>query len=74
MIPTKIKFRRVALQVLFADVMERAIKAAFQDRKARLYSIRSRIATGIFTRAVIDYTMPRKLLADLRLNGSFVRH
>lgn len=45
MIPFKIKFGRVTLQVVFTDVVKRAIQAALQNSETRLYSVCRHVAT-----------------------------
>ena len=46
-VPAKIELRRVALEVLFADAVERAVEAALEDRERGFDGVRGDIAARV---------------------------
>src|SRR5690242_1558493 len=64
MIPFEIKFRGVALQVLFRNMVERAIQTTLENGKAGLDRIRGYVTASVFPVTVIDGTVFSKTLAD----------
>lgn len=53
MVPAEVELHAIALQVLLAYVVERAIEAALEDRKAALNRVRGHVAArrlGAFNR------------------------
>src|ERR1017187_9106233 len=64
-VPHKVELPKVAVEILFADVVVDADDAALYKGKRTLRRVRVHVATGILTRAMADaFVTASKVLAD----------
>lgn len=64
-IPTEVEFCSIALQVLFADAVERAVEAAFEDSEGRLHGVGRHVTARVLLERVIHDFMRTEVRADL---------
>lgn len=65
-VPPKIELRNIAMQMLAADVVKRAVDAALQERKNRFsgVAVDETVITRIFALVMIGHIVMGKWLAD----------
>jgi hypothetical protein len=67
-VPAEVEFVAVALQVRFADAVERADKAALQQSEAAFDGVRRHVSAGVFLLSVIDRFVSDETAAELRVD------
>lgn len=70
----EVKFRGVALQMLRANVVERADDAALEDREKAFNRVRVNVASDVVSFGVGDMAVTRKMLVNALIARKFIGH
>ena len=71
---TEIKFRQIALQMGFADVVIDAIDATLENREVTFDRIAVRVVADVFTIAMVNHLVTGEFLANAHVTASGIRH